>query len=93
MPIQRKYGVKTDEPKPKLPHQIPDPPPPSALPETKRAPNIVSTNVSKIGKPIEDAEHNINSAIRALTSVDSDAAILAIGKLKGALQKLGLKTP
>jgi hypothetical protein len=76
----------------KPPHAIPDPPPPSDPPETDREPNVISTKINKEEKTLTEARGNIHSAITLLRSLRTDAAILAIGKLEGALKRLDLNS-
>lgn len=74
--------------KTKQPHNIPDPPPPSDPPKTDREPNVISTKIEKETPPEQRAKNFITAAIAELEDVNSDQAIQAIGKLKGALIKL-----
>lgn len=91
---KKKWTPKPKEPSSpegtKLPHQIPDPPPPSKEPETPREPNVVSTKIEPKVSKVEESATLIRRAIKLLDDVNSNEATLAIGKLKGALIKLGL---
>ena len=90
--VLKKKPTWTPKPKEeKMPHNIPDPPPPQPEPETERPVNVVSTKPQPEPSAEEEAIRNIKRAIELLDDVKSNQSILAIGKLKGALQKLGLE--